>query len=59
MTDATHSPGPTADEMEEGTPVIQQMLDHPFLLLFLGIAVPTALYIVWRAVEMVMILVGK
>lgn len=35
--------------MDEGTPLIQQMLDNPLLLLFLGIAIPTVLYIVWGA----------
>jgi hypothetical protein len=29
------------------------MLDNPFLLLFLGIAVPTVLYIVWGVMEIV------
>ena len=59
MTDTTHGPGPTADEMEEGTPIIQQILDNPFLLLCLGIAMPTVLYIVWRVMEIVTIPVGK
>ena len=39
----------THDELlpdEEPVPVMQQLLDNPFLL-FLGIAMPTVLYIVW------------
>ena len=31
----------------ENVPFMQQVLDNPFLLLFLGITIPTVLYIVW------------
>jgi len=44
---------------EEPVPVLQQLLDNPFLLLFLGIAMPTVLYIVWGVMEIVGIPVGK
>ncbi len=30
---------------------MQQLLDNPFLLLFIGITVPTVLYIVWGVME--------
>ena len=36
---------------DEPVPVMQQLLDNPFLLLFLGIAMPTVLYIVWGVME--------
>ena len=49
----------TADEMEEGLPIMQQLLDNPFLLLFLGIALPTVLYIVWGVMEIITIPVAK
>ena len=52
---ATATPGSTpADEPEvpdEPIPAMQQLLDNPFLLLFLGIAMPTVLYIVWGVME--------
>ncbi len=35
----------------ERIPVMQQLLDNPFLLLFIGITVPTALYLVWGVME--------
>lgn len=35
----------------ERVPVMQQILDNPFLLLFLGIAIPTVLYLVWGIME--------
>jgi hypothetical protein len=41
------------DAAEEKIPAFQLMLDNPFLLLFLGIAVPTVLYIVWGVMEIV------
>ena len=59
MTDIPRSPDSTADEMDEGIPIMQQVLDNPFLLLFLGIAMPTVLYIVWGVMEIIMIPVAK
>ena len=50
---------PTDDVFEEPVPVMQQLLDNPFLLLFLGIALPTVLYIVWGVMEIVGIPVAK
>ena len=35
----------------ERVPVMQQVLDNPFLLLFLGITFPTVLYILWGVME--------
>ena len=45
----------TAEEAEERIPAMQHLLDNPFLLLFLGIAMPTVFYIVWGVMEMVAI----
>ena len=44
---------------EEPVPVMQQLLDNPFLLLFIGIAMPTVLYIVWGVMEIVGIPIAK
>ena len=44
---------------EERVPVMQQILENPFLLLFLGVAVPTVIYIVWGVMEIVGIPVAK
>ena len=41
----------SASEAPEAVPVMQRVLDNPFLLLFLGITVPTVLYIVWCVME--------
>ena len=40
---------------EEQIPFMQRVLDNPFLLLFLGIAVPTVFYIIWGIMEIIMI----
>ncbi len=49
-----------ADEVpEEPVPAMQQLLDNPFLLLFIGIAMPTVLYIVWGVMEIASIPIAK
>ena len=44
---------------DEPVPAMQQLLDNPFLLLFIGIAMPTVLYVVWGVMEIVGIPVAK
>lgn len=36
-------------------PFMQRLLDNPFLLLFVGVAVPTLFYIVWGIMELIAI----
>ena len=36
-------------------PIMQRMLDNPFLLLFIGVVVPTVFYIIWGIMELVTI----
>jgi hypothetical protein len=31
---------------------MQRLLDNPFLLLFLGVTIPTVLYILWGVMEL-------
>jgi hypothetical protein len=40
-------------------PVMQQVLDNPFLLLFIGITVPTVLYLLWGVMEIASIPVSQ
>jgi len=35
----------------ERIPFFQRMLDNPFLLLFLGVAMPTVFYLLWGVME--------
>ena len=44
---------------EEPVPAMQQLLDNPFLLLFIGIAMPTVLYIIWGVMEIVSLPIAK
>lgn len=44
---------------DEPVPAMQQILENPFLLLFIGVAMPTVLYIVWGVMEIVNIPVAK
>ncbi|MBT3239170.1 MAG: hypothetical protein HN360_10455 [Rhodospirillaceae bacterium] len=39
------------DGADEPIPFMQQVLDNPFLLLFLGITIPTVFYILWGIME--------
>ena len=49
-----------SDELhDEPVPAIQQLLDNPFLLLFIGLAMPTVLYVIWGVMEIVNIPVAK
>jgi hypothetical protein len=43
----------------ERVPVMQRVLDNPFLLLFIGIAVPTVCYLIWGIMEIAEIPIGK
>jgi hypothetical protein len=39
----------------ERIPFMQRLLDNPFLLLFLGVVVPTVLYTIWGILELTQI----
>ena len=54
---ATPSSG-NSDEQER-IPTMQKLLDNPFLLLFLGVVIPTVLYLIWGIMEIVTIPIAK
>jgi len=39
----------------ERVPAMQRLLDNPFLLLFIGVAMPAILYLIWGVMEIVTI----
>ncbi|MFO1406877.1 MAG: hypothetical protein U1F08_04995 [Steroidobacteraceae bacterium] len=39
----------------ERIPFFQRLLDNPFLLLFLGVTMPTVLYLIWGIMEIIQI----
>ena len=49
----------TSDNDNEKIPVMQQILDTPFLLLFLGVTIPTVFYVIWGVMEIVTIPIAK
>jgi hypothetical protein len=48
-----------ASSDEERIPTMQRILDNPFLLLFLGVVIPTVLYIIWGVIEIVQIPIAQ
>lgn len=50
---------PYDDEFDEPIPAMQQLLDNPFLLLFIGVAMPTVFYVIWGVMEIVGIPIAK
>lgn len=40
-------------------PFMQRLLDNPFLLLFIGVTVPTVFYILWGVMELTQIPIAK
>ena len=41
------------DDTDLEMPVMQRILDNPFILLFIGILIPTVTYIVWGVMQLV------
>lgn len=46
-------------ETPERIPFMQRVLDDPFLLLFLGVVIPTVFYILWGVMEVASIPIAK
>jgi hypothetical protein len=50
---------PAKTSSPERMPMMQRILDNPFLLLFLGVTVPTVLYVIWGVMEVASIPLAK
>ena len=44
---------------DERIPTMQKILDNPFLLLFLGVVMPTVFYLIWGIMEIISIPIAK
>jgi len=60
MTDTNSQSGQEPANEEGGAsggrvPAMQRLLDNPFLLLFLGVVVPTVFYLIWGIMEVTQI----
>jgi hypothetical protein len=42
---------PKDDAPPENIPFMQRLMDNPFLLLFLGVTIPTVFYVIWGVME--------
>lgn len=49
----------THDDDNAPVPWMQQLLDNPFLLLFLGVLVPMVLYTLWGVIDILTLPVAK
>ena len=45
----------TEAQQTERIPIMQRIIDNPFLLLFIGVVFPTVFYVVWGIMELVSI----
>lgn len=61
MTDESMRQGrpPQSDAARERVPMMQRVLDNPFLLLFLGVTVPAVLYLIWGVMEVANIPIAR
>lgn len=50
-----NNPAGTPSTDNEPIPLMQRVLDNPFLLLFLGVAIPAVFYIIWGIIEITQI----
>ena len=57
MTDSENT-SPANDE-DDPIPTMQKLLDNPFLLLFLGVVMPTVFYLIWGIMEVISIPIAK
>jgi len=53
------APMSTPNPAIERVPMMQRILDNPFLLLFLGVTIPTVLYVLWGVMEVASIPLAK
>lgn len=50
-----HTPSDREPVAEGPLPFMQQVLDNPFLLLFIGVTMPTVFYILWGVLNVISI----
>jgi hypothetical protein len=50
---------PVSQASAERIPTMQRILDSPFLLLFLGVTMPTVLYLIWGVMEIASVPLAK
>ncbi|MEI6738311.1 MAG: hypothetical protein WCL29_07535 [Pseudomonadota bacterium] len=48
-----------AENANEPIPLMQQLLDNPFLLLFLGVMIPMVVYTLWGVIDILTVPLAK
>ncbi len=59
MSDEQRDPGEAEAGDDSKIPLIQQLLDNPFLLLFLGVMIPMIVYVLWGVIDILTIPLAK
>ncbi len=59
MADGSTQAAAEKPEATASIPVMQRILDNPFLLLFIGVTVPTVFYILWGLIELTQMPIAK
>ena len=59
MANAVQQPPQDSASPPERIPAMQRVLDNPFLLLFLGVTIPTVFYILWGLIELTQMPIAK
>ena len=59
MSDQEQNSTERDEQTPERIPVMQKILDNPFLLLFLGVTIPTVFYVIWGVMEIVSIPIAQ
>ena len=57
QSDPSENTGKPVDD--EPIPFMQRLLDNPFLLLFIGVTMPTVFYIIWGIMEIIQIPIAE
>lgn len=52
-------PAEDAKDAPQRIPIMQQVLDNPFLLLFIGVTIPTVFYLIWGVMEITQIPIAR
>ena len=47
------------ESSRERVPLVQQLLDNPFLLLFIGVMVPMIVYTLWGVIDILTVPLAK
>ena len=59
QTKHTNASSHAVDDPNEQVPMMQQLLDNPFLLLFLGVLIPMVVYSLWGVIDILTVPLAK